>query len=140
MLPLRSASLMRSMAWSLSALTASFTRTCRMRWVPPFRSSPRWMRFWMASARPLPPKLFGTPTMPNRNASMTATMKTTFQSRFFFIDFLLRLGGFFARSHGYHGGTRDLDAEVVGRHPQVQELVPQGDDGAPQTAAGDDAI
>src|SRR5512146_1278865 len=140
MLALRNASLIRPTAWSLSALTASFTRTCRIRCVPPFRSRPRWMRFWMPSARALPLRLFGTPKMPNRNASMMTTMKMTFQSRFFFIDFLLRLGDFFARSHGYHGGPRDLEAEVIGRHAQVQELVPQGDDRAPQTAAGDDVI
>src|SRR5216684_6329533 len=56
-----------------------------MRWVPPRKSNPRWMRSVMLASRPCFEKLFGIPNIPNRNASRIPTISANFQVRFLFM-------------------------------------------------------
>src|SRR6185312_10397153 len=158
----RRSSLSRSMARSLSAFTASFTFTWRIRWVPPFRSSPRLMRLRTACFNALPPSPLGMPKMPKRNTSITATIKTVFQSNVLFIGILahgsrlmasgaafatrpgpcalrLRLS-FFRSHHGDHRALRKLQPQVIGRDAQMERGVAQGDDCARDSALGNNAV
>src|SRR4029077_20692568 len=70
------------MVWSVCRLTASFTCTCKMRWVPPCRSKPSLIRLEKLS-RACASEVgnVGNPTNPKRHNKTTSVIKITFHLR-----------------------------------------------------------
>src|ERR1700678_1449530 len=147
-LRLFSCSFRTSTALSESMFTASFTCTCRIKWVPPRKSRPRWMRLVMAVSKPSPEKLWGTPNIPKRNTSRTPRISTSCQRRFLFMTKtnpnirvmpqLLGLHFILAGRDLRHRRLGHFQHEIVGRNAQVNTVVLERHDRTPQAAAGDD--
>src|SRR4029077_1112388 len=70
------------MVWSVCRPTASFTCTCKIRWVPPCRSKPSLIRLEKLS-RTCASEVgtVGNPTNPKRHNKTTSVMKITFHLR-----------------------------------------------------------
>src|ERR1035438_3296628 len=62
--------------------TASWTLTLSSRWMPPFRSSPRWMRSASACFSAVGVIPWGMPIKPTQNTTSTATMNAVLPFRF----------------------------------------------------------
>src|SRR5271166_1717803 len=133
----------RSMARSLSALMASLTCTCKMRCVPPLRSSPRWMRSCIEASRPAGVKLLGMPKMPNRKKISTAIIMRTFAVRFLVMS-NCNLPGLrllvLRRRQRYDRGACHFQLDVVGRNPQNDGVIFGRQDHSRQSAAGDHIV
>src|ERR1700691_5113053 len=138
----------RATALSVSALTASFTITCNTRWMPPLRSSPRWIRSVNAvfqADRPMP---FGMPKIPKTNTRRTATIRRVLRMGVTvgFCAALLsaratRLFSFLLVSrHGSDSALDDLDFDVIRWDAQLDRVLLDRDDGSAHAAGGGDAV
>src|ERR1700680_647271 len=116
------------MVWSVCRPTASFTCTCKIRWVPPCRSKPSLMRLEKLS-RTCASEVgtVGNPTNPKRHNKTTSVIKMTFHLRLDYIgSFHPRESSWssavtlpklwFVAFHGCRGdrGPRDFHLHLVG--------------------------
>src|SRR5579871_6240880 len=134
-----------------------------MRCVPPLRSRPRWMWSVRAASNAPPETPFGIPKIPKRKKNSVATINTIFQRRFLVINAVsnfqfefresswrgardTKLGTLFGlyfvigRGHLRHRGLGYFHQQVVRRHAQMDAVILQSHDGAPQAATGGDFV